>query len=476
MQQLDKIISEKIESGFYQIAAFIFLVLIDLTDGGNIAIMTLILPTIENEFSLSSGAISLLTSVYFIGTAVGSMIVGKFSDKYGRRKIIMLGLIVQIVVSLAMCLCYNFYFLVFLRFIFGFSYGFSLPLTTVYITEIVPNKNRGKWILFINFFVTIGKLYGTLLGFFILEDLSHGDWRKLILISTILPAFILIIAWFFLIESLRFCFVNKKFDEFKESFNKLVYWNNLIPVYRNQKPSVALTDSDLKNLQTLEIEDEFTNDIASYKALIKEKYLKITILLWVILFNLNFMFFGQMAILPYLSIDSSKGITSILITISGEVPVIFLTYFMIDHPYFGRKNSIFYFSIGSLTTNLASFFLGDFGLGFFMFMTRFCMKGIFASVYPLTSEVYPTSFRSVGYGFASGVGRIGACLMPFFVFPLLEVSRYADFFVFGLNSFFCVVAAFLFPFDTAGRALDFRENMLFEMKELKEDTPSELMD
>jgi hypothetical protein len=37
---------------------------------------------------------------------------------------------------------------------------------------------------------------------------------------------------------------------------------------------------------------------------------------------------------------------------------------------------------------------------------------------PLTSELYPTNFRTLGYGFATAFGRIGAFTSAFIVFPL----------------------------------------------------------
>lgn len=476
MQKLETIMTKNIQSGFYQLAAFVFLVLIDLTDGGNIAIMSLILPNLQIEFNLNSTSISLLTSVYYIGTAVGSIIVGKFSDKYGRRRVIIAGVLVQVAASFATSFCFNFYLLVFYRFIFGFGYGFSLPLTTVYITEIVPNKNRGKWIVMINFFVTIGKLYGTLLGYFILDNLTSGNWRRLVLISSILPCIVIIVGYFFLIESLRYSFVNGRFEEFENSFNKIVSWNNWWMIYQNQAKSKYLTNLEMIELKETKIESEFTDQIASYSILFSQKWLRITILLWTILFNLNFMFFGQMALLPYILKESTHGIATILLTISGEVPVIILTYFMIENASFGRKKSILYFSLASLSTNMFTFFFKDFMLEFFMFFTRFFMKGVFACSYPLSSESYPTSFRSVGYGFAMGVGRIGACIMPFFIFPLFNWFKYADFFLFGMNSAFCVIAAFFYPFDTTGKSLDQKDPLLIELKSRDDNRKSEIMD
>lgn len=51
-----------------------------------------------------------------------------------------------------------------LRFFYGFSFGFTIAVTTSMFAEITPSEYRGKGILLINFCISIGKLYGVVLG------------------------------------------------------------------------------------------------------------------------------------------------------------------------------------------------------------------------------------------------------------------------------------------------------------------------
>lgn len=479
MHQLEELMNSKISVGFYHIVAFLLLVLIDLTDGGNIVIMSITLPIIQTEFLLSTADVSVLTSIYFIGTSVGSLCVGKFSDQHGRRTIIMWGMLMQVVICVLTALSGSFWSLVVLRFFFGFSYGFSLPLTTVYITELMPSKQRGKWILFVNFFMTIGKLYGTLLAYGVLTDLKAGDWRRLVLWSALMPAVTLAISWCFLLESMRFSLVTRRFTELHHSFNQIVRWNNKMRMCGSSRVCEELTPYELTRVIEAQDKQGYTHEVASYSMLFTSKWLRITLLLWAIYFNLNSMFYGQMALLPYLIIESNKGILSMFTTILGEVPVIVLTYYMIDHVSFGRRKSVLYFSLASAVAHFLPVLLSDGYLTSYLFLARFSMKGTFACVYPLASEVYPTSFRTVGYGMANAFGRIGACLMPFFVFPLLTVNGKADFILFGTNALICALGAFFFPVDTTGKILDVYDESFVgevEMANLSADGRSEEVD
>ena len=451
---LDDIIETKLKVGFYQVAVFVLLALIDLSDGGQIAMMSVTLPAVQKEFELGASSISLLSSIFFIGTAVGSLSVGKFSDKYGRSRVIRIALVFQILNALAFYVCEGYFALVILRFAYGFSYGFSLPLTTIYITEIVPVKVRGKWIVFINFFVTVGKLYGTIMAYFVMDNIEHGNWRLLMAYSAVIPFLIFLFSFLFLFESMRYLLANKRFDELKNTFNQIVAMNNSYSKDPAAPKSEEMVDEDIQRLSAWADQHLEDGALASYKVLFREEWIRITILVWIIWFNLNFMFFGQLAILPYFFKSNSKGIGSVILTTSGELPVIFLTFFMIEHPNFGRKNSILYFSLASMFFNLLSVIFEDSFLELLMFSTRFFMKGVFATIYPYTSEVYPTSFRSVGYGFAAAIGRTGACIMPFVIFPIYYWKESLTFWIFGLNGLLCATCAYHLPYDTAGRTLD----------------------
>ena len=90
------------------------------------------------------------------------------------------------------------------RGLYGFSYGFSIAVTTSAFAEISPPKVRGKGILFLNFCVSLGKLYGLLLAIFFLESFTSGNWRSMIVCGSIPNIFVLYASIFILKESPRF--------------------------------------------------------------------------------------------------------------------------------------------------------------------------------------------------------------------------------------------------------------------------------
>lgn len=61
-------------------------------------------------------------------------------------------------------------------------------------------------------------------------------------------------------------------------------------------------------------------------------------------------------------------------------------------------------------------------LSIFCFFARFFMKECYAMLYPYTTELYPTLLRTIGFGWASGVGRLGSFTMPYIIFPLYNIN------------------------------------------------------
>ena len=92
---------------------------------------------------------------------------------------------------------------------------------------------------------------------------------------------------------------------------------------------------------------------------------------------------------------------------------------MIDHPSFGRKNSLIIYFTSAALFHLLFASTSVIAIGS---IARFFMKDVFSVIYPLTTESFKTKIRTKGFGMCSGMGRVGAILMPFVVIPLDEWS------------------------------------------------------
>lgn len=116
----------------------------------------------------------------------------------------------------------------------------------------------------------------------------------------------------------------------------------------------------------------------------------------------------------------------------------------------GRKKSLVasFFIIGIMSIAILIFEMKY--LGTFLFISRFFMKNTFSMLLPLTTEIYPTFYRTMGYSFASGMGRIGAFVSAFIIYPLFWWESFYPFISFALISIFAAFTTLKLRRDTTG--------------------------
>lgn len=68
---LDDLFADKIGVGFYQLRLFWILALVDLSEGSQAFLMSLIIPITQKELGYSDGLIPFITSLFFIGIILG---------------------------------------------------------------------------------------------------------------------------------------------------------------------------------------------------------------------------------------------------------------------------------------------------------------------------------------------------------------------------------------------------------------------
>ena len=79
------------------------------------------LGAISSEFGVTGNERQFIIGAYFLGSGIGAFFPGAFADKFGRRPVLALGLVVYVVFSLACALVTSFEWLVGLRLVQGLS-------------------------------------------------------------------------------------------------------------------------------------------------------------------------------------------------------------------------------------------------------------------------------------------------------------------------------------------------------------------
>jgi MFS family permease len=161
----------------------------------------LILPEL-NQFITKLGGEEhkgLIITLFTISAGLARPFSGKLSDIIGRKKVMVAGIILAIII----CLLYPFsetvFFFLMLRFIHGFSVGFTPTGATALITDVLPEKNRGQGMGIWGTFISIGIGFGQSLGSWIY---AHFGMNTLFAIAAI-TTFISGILVYFVNETLQ---------------------------------------------------------------------------------------------------------------------------------------------------------------------------------------------------------------------------------------------------------------------------------
>lgn len=128
-----------------------------------------VLPTIMNELHISGKVVGYLVAAFAITQLAVSPIAGQWVDKYGRKIMIVLGLIVFSLSELLFGLGKTVEILFVSRLLGGVSAAFIMPAVTAYIADITTMETRAKALGYMSAAISTGFIIGPGIGGFLAE-------------------------------------------------------------------------------------------------------------------------------------------------------------------------------------------------------------------------------------------------------------------------------------------------------------------
>ena len=232
-----------------------------------------VMAAIGKDWGLSTGQLGMIGSAGMLGMALGAALSGMVADKWGRRTVIMLTLIIYGVASILSGISVNYPMLLTLRFITGFGLGGELPAASTLISEFSPTKIRGRNVIFLESFWAWGWIFAALVAYLLIP--VYG-WRMAFVIGGI-PA-------------LFAAFVRKAIPEsprYLESVGKLEEADELVSKMEKQAGIKADTNDNTKNDTKNSKADgqaAASKTRVTFFDLWSKKYVRSTIVLWIIWF------------------------------------------------------------------------------------------------------------------------------------------------------------------------------------------------
>lgn len=141
------------------------------------------------HISLSKAAVT--SSIFSIGYAIGCFFYGVISEKYGRKNVMVVGLIILSFISLLLGMVNSFTLLVLLRGLQGLAAASFSPVALAYTLEVFPNERRVSAVGFISTGFLVAGIVGQLFSSAISQAFNWHLVFYLLAVVYVLTSFVL---------------------------------------------------------------------------------------------------------------------------------------------------------------------------------------------------------------------------------------------------------------------------------------------
>lgn len=203
----------------YLLTANMIAALGGLLFGFDTAVISGTIPFIEPYFKLNDVTLGWAVSSILIGCAIGAMISGKLSERYGRRITLIVCALLFSITAVATGFSYRFDLFVMFRIFGGVAVGMAAVISPMYISEISPAHLRGRLVSLYQLAITIGILLAFMSNY-LLADTGADAWRWMFSVQAI-PAMLFFAALFIVPESPRWLISKGRTDEAKLVLTKI---------------------------------------------------------------------------------------------------------------------------------------------------------------------------------------------------------------------------------------------------------------
>jgi MFS transporter, putative metabolite:H+ symporter len=412
-------------------------------DAMDIGLLSFVLAALAQEWGLTQVQVGTVISVGLFGMFVGAAGSGVLADRYGRKALLMVTLLVYSFATGMSALAWGYGALLVLRFITGLGLGGELPVASALVAEVAPKRQRGRLVVLLESFWAYGWVLAAIVGYLVIPEFG---WRIAFLIGA-LPALYVLILRRHLPESPRYLLRRGKRTEALEAAERL-------GVATGGLATGAEAPDESPGGRSLGI-----------RQLWAPSYSRRTAMLWVLWFGMVFSYYGIFTWLPQLlatsGYDLVRSFGYVLLITLAQIPGYFSAAYLVER--WGRKPTLVVYllacAIATLFFGLRGFDAQATGAELVLWgsLVSFFNLGAWGVVYGYTPELYPTVVRGSGSGWAAGVGRIGGIAGPYLVGLMLGVWQLGVLAVFSMFAGVLLIIAadvWLLGEETRGRALE----------------------
>jgi MFS family permease len=209
-----------------QITAVVLCVLVTLIEGTDLTLLPVLASRFRDAWSVTQETWASILTCGIIGTIVGGLLMGWLGDRLGRRRSLIICMLLMTAITYVTTLCTTVPQLMVARFIGGISFGGVIPAAVALVAEAMPARVRGNVVAF----VFLGQAGGGVLAPILVKmPMMAGPWQTPVLWVAFGCAAVTVLVMTLLPESPRFTEARlaassgpprRWFDQFVELFTQ----------------------------------------------------------------------------------------------------------------------------------------------------------------------------------------------------------------------------------------------------------------
>ena len=405
-------------------------------------------PILGTEFALDSTGKAAVVASGFLGMFVGANVLSVLADRLGRRRLLLLNLVLYSVFSLLAAFSPNIEVFLVLRFLTGIGLGAELVLVDTYLAEFLPARVRGRYIAWAYTVGFLGVPVAALLGGRLVaaqQIAGVAGWRWL-LVAGSLGALLIVVMRRALPESPRWLESRGRFAESERTVRAIA---------DKVGAPQALGPLPTRRREPTRGREHSTRDVL---AIAFTDYRRRTVMLVIFHVLQTVAYYGFASLAPLVLVAKGFDVTQSL----GYAALSFAGYplgSLVSVPLVERFERKYLIIVSALLIAVFGIVFAAAGTPWLIVLAGFLLtsaSNVFSNSFHIyQAEIFPTTIRATASGAAYSLSRATSVVLPFIAVPLLATA--GPVWVFGgsavLIVLLCLDVGLLGPLTT-GRALE----------------------
>ena len=427
-----------------------------IADGIEMTLMGLFVIPITKYYSLNEFEIQVISSILFLGVALGSYISSYMVHFLFRKKTLHYGYILLLSSHIILSFSFHYYIFAFARFFIGVALGIIIPVSLNLLSEFLPGSSRALVLTGIWAFFSLGQGLQASIMLVGMPNLETSNMKYVLFSLTVFILIAFVLNDKFGIESPKHLILNEQYEEGFKVLNEMLKTKNEEELTYDEKEAII---NEIKSLSN----NDPSNNKVDIENLFAEHMYTTTLFTILLMFILSFLFYGILLIstltMRKLNIHETNN-TNYSQIIANQIIVAFCSMpgniiggVLCEIKKMGRRKTI---CLGFIISTICSFsiiiFRSQYTILYSMYL--FFVNISFNVCLTYVVEIYPTQLRDTSSGFLFACLRISGFFSQYLYLALHIWHYMLPYYFSGIISALAIVITINLPYEPGEQEFD----------------------